>query len=439
MAVKNKQLANLITISRIFGVGFIFWLTPFQTNLWQLWAIVVYTVVCFTDFLDGYIARRLKIVSDFGKIADPLADKILVLVFLPLLQMQAITSFPVFLILSREFIVMGMRVFAAKQGTIIPAGGLGKFKTAITLPICGLLFARIPVAEVALPSFLIPLDFVRRWVFSWPDWVFSGLILLMVLVTVWSLLDYLKGFIWQQYLNAAGGDKSKALRHLRLLIPNTITVLNLLCGIFATGFAWFGLFHPAVLLVLVGTMLDALDGRLARRFNAFSNFGAKLDSKADFVNFGVAPAVVIFSRLSPTWLAFLCAILYYASVHYRLRRFDQSGHGHYFEGVPSPVGAGLIVLAAISTFLSSTYIFVGIIFLISLLMVSRFPYPHLEIANRETFLKYLRIPILLFLVLTILHLLRINIANEVYAYEVLFSLVGVYIFFPLFHSPSSKE
>ena len=68
-------------MTRIIGVGFIFWLTPYTTNFIQIIVILMFTVVSATDFLDGWIARKLKIESELGKVLDPLADKILVLVF----------------------------------------------------------------------------------------------------------------------------------------------------------------------------------------------------------------------------------------------------------------------------------------------------------------------------------------------------------------------
>ncbi|MBL6723338.1 MAG: CDP-alcohol phosphatidyltransferase family protein, partial [Candidatus Margulisbacteria bacterium] len=89
-----NQLANIISSLRIVGVGLIFWMTPYTTNLTQIVVILFYTVICLTDFLDGWISRKLKIESDIGKILDTVADKILVLLFLPLLEMQVITSFP---------------------------------------------------------------------------------------------------------------------------------------------------------------------------------------------------------------------------------------------------------------------------------------------------------------------------------------------------------
>jgi len=208
---KNRQLANMITMTRIFGVAYIFWFTPYVSAAVQSWVILIYTVICLTDFLDGWIARRLNIVSDVGKILDPLADKILVLVFLPLLEMQVITAFPVFIILAREFAIMALRIVSAKKGTIIPATIAGKIKTAITLPICGILLGRVPISSKGdLPILLKPINYLCELVTSWPVIYINILIWIMVLVTVWSFLDYFGSFIWTQNLNKAGGDKAKA-------------------------------------------------------------------------------------------------------------------------------------------------------------------------------------------------------------------------------------
>ena len=229
----KKNWANLITFSRIFGVGIIFWLTPYTTNLMALTVVIIYTVVCITDVLDGYIARKYNAVSDLGKIMDPLADKILVLVFLPLVFMHAIDAFPVFLILSREFAIMGVRIFSAKQGIIIAASPWGKFKTAITLPVCGILMARVSVTHLELSVFLQPLEALRLWVHHWPTWVYEMLIWTMVAVTVGSFIDYLCKFLWRHYLKKANGDRRAAKKMIYVFIPNTMTLINLVFGIMA--------------------------------------------------------------------------------------------------------------------------------------------------------------------------------------------------------------
>jgi CDP-diacylglycerol--glycerol-3-phosphate 3-phosphatidyltransferase/CDP-diacylglycerol--serine O-phosphatidyltransferase len=438
------QLANFITITRIIGVTFIFWLTPYKTNFWQLIAVSIFILISLTDFLDGWIARKLNIVSNVGKVLDPLADKIVVLVLLPLLEMQAITSFPVFIILAREFAIMALRVISAKEGTILSSKLSGKIKTAITLPLCALLFARVSVLEVSnLPVILVPLNELRRFIFNWPNWLFTTLIWVTVAVTIWSFLDYFGNFIWHQFVKRAGGDEKKAKRLLFALVPNAFTSLNLLCGVSAAVLAWFGFFHFAVLLVIIGILLDAVDGSLARKLDAVSKFGAKLDSQADFVSFGIAPAIIIYKILSETnHIAFIFALLlalsYYFSVQYRLSRFEKAGHSDYFKGLPSPIGASLILLAAVSHNLSGTGVFIAIILIVNFLMISKIAYAHFEIASKKTFFKFLRIPAGIVLILTMFNLLKVNYEQYFYIYEILFGLIILYTITPIFSLFSSK-
>jgi CDP-diacylglycerol--glycerol-3-phosphate 3-phosphatidyltransferase/CDP-diacylglycerol--serine O-phosphatidyltransferase len=434
----QKNLANLITLTRILGVTLIFWVTPYKTNFWQLIAVSIFVLICTTDFLDGWVARKLNIVTNLGKILDPLADKILVLIFLPLLEMQVITSFPVFIILARELAIMALRIASAKDGTIIEAKLSGKIKTAITLPVCALLFARVPVTEVSnLPLILTPLNELRRFIFMWPSWVFNTLIWFTVLITVWSFLDYFGNFMWQKFVRKTGGNEKKAKRLLFAIIPNTFTTLNLICGIAAVFLAWIGFYHFAVLLVILGILFDAVDGSLARKLDAVSKFGAKLDSKADFVSFGIAPSIIIYKILSETngmplfWGIFL-ALTYYGAIQYRLSRFDKGGHSPYFEGLPSPIGASLVLIAAVSNLLSSIVFFVPILILVEILMISRIPYAHFEIASKKTFFKFLKIPLIIVLLLTMFNLLKVNYVRYIYIYEILFALICLYVLTPVF-------
>lgn len=435
-----KHLANLITLSRVAGVFLIFFLTPYTTNFWLIVTVLLYIVVCITDSIDGWVARKFNIVSDVGKILDPLADKILVLVFLPLLEMQAITSFPVFIILAREYAIMALRIVWAKHGIIMGANLSGKIKTAITLPVCGILFARVPVTEVShLPLLFIPFNELRLWIFSWPGWVFTILIWCTIFVTLWSFFDYFGSYIWQEYVRKFGGDEYKAKRFLRTFIPNAFSMMNLICGSSAALLAWFKYYHFSVLLVILGILFDALDGPLARKLDAASKWGANLDSKADFVSFGITPAIIIYQifsintrQLFVLIFGICLAFLYYAAVQYRLRRFDQTGHTLYFEGLPSPVGAAMVLVAAISPYLHHLRFFVPTIIIISILMVSRISYPHLSIASKKNFFKFLSVPAFIFTVLTILKLIGDQSVYDSFVYEILFGLICVYVVFPLF-------
>lgn len=432
-----KHLANIITITRMFGVVLIFWLTPFKTEFWQLLVVLIFTLIALTDFLDGWIARKLGTVTDVGKVLDPLADKILILVFLPLLEMQVITSFPVFIILAREFAIMGLRVVSAKAGNVLPAQFSGKLKTAITFPLCGILFGRVAVeGSENIPNLLIPIKWAADWVQTLPDWTMIGLIYLVVAVTIWSFLDYFGSFIWQQYLNKWNGNEEDAKRAIRSLIPNSFSFLNLVCGLTAVWLAFMGRYNEAVVLVIIGIFADAVDGSLARKLDAYSKFGEKLDSQADFTSFGIMPSVIIYKIISDqlgnplSIIALTLSITYFAAVLFRLIRFNKTGHDDKFEGLPSPVAAGAIIVAAISTILSQPQWFYSLIIAMSILMISRFPYPHLHFARKKRLFKFLQGLGYLFSILTVLNLLKLPYASNIYAYELLFALLILYCLAP---------
>lgn len=434
-----NQLANIITFTRILGVGLIFWATPYTDNFWLLTAVIIFILVAFTDFLDGWVARRFNQVSDLGKMMDPLADKILVLIFLPLLEMQMITSFPVFIILAREFAIMALRVMAAtKGGSVVAAQFSGKLKTALTFPLCGILMGRVPVDTVAdLPLILKPLEFLRQWVLTWPQYVISAMVFLTVLVTIWSFLDYFGSFIWKYYMSSRGLDDDEARRRVRSIVPNTFSFLNLACGIGAAVLAWFGNIHLAVLIVLLGTFLDAFDGALARKLDAFSEFGASLDSKADIASFGLAPAVLTYRFLADygaLWglAGAALALFYFASVQFRLRRFSRGGHSEFFEGLPSPAGAGAVVVYTICAFTVPPLYFVALVSMVCILMISRIPYAHLDIAKKARFISVLKWLTAITFPLAVFKFAGLPYAQDLYAYEVLMAVVGLYLVSPLF-------
>lgn len=95
---------------------------------------IMFALASITDFFDGYIARKNNLVTSFGKIMDPLADKILVFgALLCFLQMGVISAWPVVIILAREFFVTGMRVVAVDKGKVIAASWWGKIKTNVQI------------------------------------------------------------------------------------------------------------------------------------------------------------------------------------------------------------------------------------------------------------------------------------------------------------------
>lgn len=174
-----------------------------------------------------------------------------------------------------------------------------------------------------------------------------------------------------------------------MLIPNLITVLSICAGLSGIRLAFEQRFEIAVVMVLIAAFLDGIDGRIARRLKASSKFGAQMDSLADIVNFGVAPALVLYAYLldragSIGWIA---ALLFAIACGLRLARFNvldedldrPAWQADYFVGVPAPAGAVLVLLPVYLGFIGIppgklfAFISCGFTVAIALLLVSRLP------------------------------------------------------------------
>jgi CDP-diacylglycerol--serine O-phosphatidyltransferase len=181
----------------------------------------------------------------------------------------------------------------------------------------------------------------------------------------------------------------KADRDLPLmaLLPNLITVGAICAGLTAIRFAFQDNFVGAVYLILLACILDGLDGRIARYMKSESQLGAELDSLADFANFGIAPALVIYAwALQDLKRAGWIAVLFFVvCMVMRLARFNADSksetddNGEYFTGVPAPAGAMLVLLPMFLSFLwpNEVQSYAGLIALymagVGLLLVSRIP------------------------------------------------------------------
>jgi CDP-diacylglycerol---serine O-phosphatidyltransferase len=141
---------------------------------------------------------------------------------------------------------------------------------------------------------------------------------------------------------------------LRIMLPNLVTLLALCMGLYAIRFAIDGYYEFAVIAVATAAILDGLDGRIARALKSTSRFGAELDSLADFVDFGVAPALILYywslhANKSFGWFA---AIVFAIACALRLARFnvmvdDPKRPGwaaNFFIGMPAPSGAIVVLL-----------------------------------------------------------------------------------------------
>lgn len=176
----------------------------------------------------------------------------------------------------------------------------------------------------------------------------------------------------------------------RLLVPNLITVLAICAGLTGIRLAVDGRFENAVVMVLLAAFLDGIDGRIARALKATSKFGVQMDSLADIVNFGVAPALVLYFFLlkmaGPVgWMA---ALVFTIACCLRLARFNvmaedehrEPWQSEFFVGVPAPAGAGLVMLPIYLVFVGLiepsrplAYAACAFTVLIALLLVSRLP------------------------------------------------------------------
>jgi CDP-diacylglycerol--serine O-phosphatidyltransferase len=140
---------------------------------------------------------------------------------------------------------------------------------------------------------------------------------------------------------------------VRMLVPNFFTLLSLCAGLTAIRMAIELRYELAIALIVIAALLDGVDGRLARALKAQSRFGAELDSLADFVNFGVAPAVVVFIWGLGTLrgLGWIAVLVFALAMGLRLARFNAmigverpKWQANYFSGMPAPAGAITVLL-----------------------------------------------------------------------------------------------
>lgn len=128
------NIPNALTMGRIVMIPLCLWLLDQDTPKAGFWAALVFTGAALTDVLDGYLARKLNVVSVLGKLIDPLADKLIVMACLVwMVKMGRMPAWAVIVLLAREFSVTALRSVAASEGVIISAGQEGKTKTALQM------------------------------------------------------------------------------------------------------------------------------------------------------------------------------------------------------------------------------------------------------------------------------------------------------------------
>ena len=169
----HMNLPNKLTILRVLMIPFfVLFMLMDITGAADKWiAVALFVVASFTDFLDGYIARKYNLVSNFGKFMDPLADKLLVsAAMICLVEMGRLPAWIVIVIISREFIISGFRLIASDNGVVIAASYWGKFKTVFQM-------AMIIVLICNLGGVFGIVETVLIWI--------------SVILTIVSLVDYI--------------------------------------------------------------------------------------------------------------------------------------------------------------------------------------------------------------------------------------------------------
>lgn len=132
MAGKGRvHVANWITVGRVLLIPLFIASLYLPVRQSRVIAAAVFIIISLTDALDGYVARKRKEVTTFGKFADPVADKLLVSAALIFLIGHGVEAWMAFVIIAREILIGGLRLVAAAKGTVIHAGSLGKIKTVL--------------------------------------------------------------------------------------------------------------------------------------------------------------------------------------------------------------------------------------------------------------------------------------------------------------------
>lgn len=168
------NLPNKLTLFRVILIPFFvfFLLSPFFEGYGNYIAVAIFVAASITDFLDGHIARKHNLVTNFGKFMDPLADKLLVCsALICLVSLSLIPAWIVIIIIAREFIISGFRLIAADNGVVIAASYWGKFKTTFQM-----LMVIVLILNIRHPLFY---------------WLGIVLTYVSLILTVVSLVDYI--------------------------------------------------------------------------------------------------------------------------------------------------------------------------------------------------------------------------------------------------------
>lgn len=182
------NLPNQLTVGRFFLTVLFVAALSSSWNWAYTAGLLLFSLASITDYADGEIARRYNLVTDFGKLMDPLVDKIMMAAaFICLVPLHAFPPWVAIIIISREFLITGLRLLAASKGVLLPAEKLGKHKTIWQIITVLYFLVLLSVAEVERTGII---DVSAWWPLAW-KWGGTALIALATGLTLYSGLGYL--------------------------------------------------------------------------------------------------------------------------------------------------------------------------------------------------------------------------------------------------------
>lgn len=184
------NLPNQLTVARFFLTAAFVAVLSSHWRFGHVAALILFIAASITDYLDGKIARSRNLITDFGKLMDPLADKVMMAAaFICLVPQHAFPPWVAIVIISREFLITGLRLLAAGKGIVLPAEKIGKHKTAwqvVTVIFFLLLLALAELAKAGL------IEGLYWWSYAW-NWGGGLLITWALILTLYSGV----GYVWK--------------------------------------------------------------------------------------------------------------------------------------------------------------------------------------------------------------------------------------------------
>ena len=309
-----KRQVSLLILLRIF-LAFVI-LIPLLTQQWDI-AFFMFLLTITISFLDGFLAKRSKQISQFRSIFDPFADKMLILVVAGMFWYQGafpLIAFSIYLGKELIFLLAGSIVLIRKPKVVFRSNIFDKTCSFVQFLVLVMIFLGAP--DVRL--FVISLFFI---------------VVSLVVAAFRSGITVVE--------RGADFDDIKFRNILKL--PDYITLLNILMGLTSILFASSDEFFLAGVFLVLAVVFDYFDGKVARWQGLERDFGKQLDSLADTISFGVAPAIFGYSLIQTPLAKIVFALFIFAGV-LRLARYNIMEFSGEFAGMPITVNGVVVPL-----------------------------------------------------------------------------------------------